>query len=217
MSPRTADPQIRSALIDVAARLLVEEGPAALTTRRLATEVGTSTMAVYTHFAGMEELRRELVAEGFRRLSARLDLVERTDDPVADVCVMGVAYFTNAVSNPHLYRFMFSEEKPHKDSEIGLGTFDRLVQGVARAIEAGRFQGEEVQLATQLWVMTHGIVTLDIAGVLPDEGLKIFADMGYNLFVSFGDSPDSAQRSVADAATRLPAAFFGPGVPPPST
>ena len=217
VTPRTADPQIRTALIDVAARLLVEEGPAALTTRRLATEVGTSTMAVYTHFAGMEQLRHELVAEGFRRLAARLDLVDLTDDPVADVAVMGVAYFTNAVSNPHLYRFMFSQQMAHKDAEISLGTFDRLVAGVERAIEAGRFKGEAAQLATQLWVMTHGIVTLDIAGVLPEEGLKIFADMGFNLFLSFGDRREAAERSVADAASRLPAAFFGPGVPRPAT
>lgn len=210
VTPRTADPQIRSALIDVAARLLVEEGPAALTTRRLATEIGTSTMAVYTHFSGMEQLRHELVAEGFRRLAARLDLVDLTDDPVADVAVMGVAYFTNAVSNPDLYRLMFSAEKAHKDSEISLGTFDRLVAGVSRAIEAGRFKGDAVQLATHLWVMTHGIVTLEIAGVLPEEGLKIFADMGLNLFLSFGDEPDAARRSAAEAAVRLPAAFFAP-------
>src|SRR5687768_11101515 len=168
VTPRTADPQIRTALIDVAARLLVEEGPAALTTRRLATEVGTSTMAVYTHFAGMEQLRHELIAEGFRRLAARLDLVDATDDPVADVAVMGVAYFTNALSNPHLYRFMFSE--PREREEMGLGTFERLVQGVSRAIEAGRFKGDATQLATQLWVTTHGIVTLELAGVLPEEG-----------------------------------------------
>ena len=195
-------------MIEAAARLLVEEGPAALTTRRLATEVGTSTMAVYTHFAGMEELRRELIVEGFSRLAARLDLVDVTDDPVADVAVMGVAYFTNAVANPHLYRFMFSEQKAHEDSEIGLGTFDRLVKGVERAIQAGRFHGDATHLATQLWVMTHGIVTLEIAGVLPDEGLRIFADMGANLMGSFGDDPEAVQRSVMNAAERLPTAFF---------
>ena len=41
--------------------------------RRIAGEVGTSTMAVYTYFAGMEELRREVAREGFRRLAAYLD------------------------------------------------------------------------------------------------------------------------------------------------
>lgn len=207
VSPRTADPEIRAALIEAAARLLVEEGPAALTTRRLATEVGTSTMAVYTHFAGMDRLRASLAEEGFRRLAARLDLVDATDDPVADICVMGVAYVTNAITNPHLYHFMFSESKEH-ESEIGQGTFQRLVDGVARAVAAGRFDGDPEHLAKQLWVMTHGIATLEIAGVLTDEGLRIFADMGLNLFLSFGDYPARATRSVATAGARLPATFF---------
>jgi AcrR family transcriptional regulator len=47
-------------LIDRAARLFSEAGPAALTTRRLAAEAGTSTMAIYTHFGSMSELIREI-------------------------------------------------------------------------------------------------------------------------------------------------------------
>ena len=70
--PRTADPEVRAALTDAAARLLGEEGPAAMTTRRLATEAGTTTTAVYTHFGGKEDLVRAIVWEGFDRLTAHL-------------------------------------------------------------------------------------------------------------------------------------------------
>lgn len=207
VSPKTADPQVRTALIDAAARLLVEEGPASLTTRRLATEVGTSTMAVYTHFEGMDKLRRALAEEGFRRLAERLDQVEDTDDPVADVMVMGLAYFTNAMANPNLYRFMFSQHKNEEDFEIGLDTFQRLIDGVARAVEAGRFKGEPEDLATQLWVMTHGIVTLEIAGVLESEGLRLMAEMGANLLESFGDDRAAINASIVEAGVRLPPTF----------
>jgi hypothetical protein len=51
-------PDVRRRLLEEAARLLGEEGPAALTTRRLAREAGTSTMAVCTHFGGMPALVR---------------------------------------------------------------------------------------------------------------------------------------------------------------
>ena len=44
--PRSADPEVGAALVEAAARILAEEGPAALTTRRVATEARTSTMAV---------------------------------------------------------------------------------------------------------------------------------------------------------------------------
>ena len=57
---------VRRRLVEVAADLLGEEGPAALSARRLAREAGTSTMAVYTHFGGMPALVRAVVAEGSR-------------------------------------------------------------------------------------------------------------------------------------------------------
>src|SRR5438477_232205 len=58
--PRESAPNsaVGPALIEAAARLIATEGASGLTLRRVAEEVGTSTMAVYTHFGGMPELRR---------------------------------------------------------------------------------------------------------------------------------------------------------------
>ncbi|MGH9891611.1 MAG: TetR/AcrR family transcriptional regulator, partial [bacterium] len=104
MSPRTADKQVRLALIEAAARLLAQEGPDALTTRRLASDVGASTMALYTHFEGMDDLRRAVVLEWFTRLSEQLAKVPKTTDPVSDLAAVGWAYFFNAVENEHMFR-----------------------------------------------------------------------------------------------------------------
>src|SRR5919112_597937 len=100
VSPKALDPNVRAKLLDAAARLLAEEGPSALSTRRLATEVGTSTMAVYTYFSGMDELRHALRKEGFDRFGRFLEEVRETDDPVADLAAQGGAYFANAITNP---------------------------------------------------------------------------------------------------------------------
>lgn len=197
MSPKTQDPELRSALIEGAARLLTEHGPDALTTRRLASEVGASTMAVYTYFRGMEELKREVAREGFSRLAEFLDAVPDTDDPVADLGALGGAYFMNALTNFDLYRFMFLERS--EDDDVGEGTFQRLVRAVERAIEAGRFhEADSMALATQLWAMAHGVVTLHKSGCLTlDEALQTLADMGLNLMVAFGDERDLAAASLA--------------------
>ena len=45
-------------------------GPSALSTRRVAAEVGTSTTAIYSLIGSKEELVRQLYLEGFRRLDA---------------------------------------------------------------------------------------------------------------------------------------------------
>ena len=168
MSPRPADPAIRSALIETAARIVATEGRASLTLRRLAKEVGTSTMAVYTHFGSMDELRREVRREGFARLRARLASVKETKDPVADVTLLGAAYYLSATASPNLYRAMFLDGPVDEaDVDTGLDTFMYLVKGIARCLEAGRFprasSPEPADLALELWAITHGMVSLQLA------------------------------------------------------
>src|SRR2546429_7677001 len=107
VSPRRADPDLGANLLQAAARLLAEQGPSALTTRRLAAAVGTSTMAVYTRFSGMDDLVRALVHEGFRHLAERMRAVGASADPVADVAELGIAYRENALEHSHLYAVMF--------------------------------------------------------------------------------------------------------------
>ena len=205
MSPKAPDPRVRTALIDEAAKLLIEHGPDALTTRRLAAAVGTSTMAVYTYFNGMNDLRWAVAREGFDRLARYLDQIERTDDTVADLGALGGAYCRNAVVNPHLYRFMFLERPPDGDPEVGIDTFERLVEGVARAIEAGRFdEADPWDLATQLWAVTHGIITLHLSGILTfDDAMRTLQETALNLYVAFGDDRRAARESMQKALGRI--------------
>jgi len=206
VSPRVADPAIRTTLIEAAARMIATEGPDALTLRRVADEVGTSTMAIYTHFGSMAELRREVRREGFARLADHLGGVARTRDTVTDLVLLGWAYFTNGVSNPHLYRAMFMEHGLDlEDAAIGLDTFEALVNAVRRCVEAGRFDhGEPLAMATQLWSLTHGIVTLHLAGFLSFEQARdALAQAALNLFIGYGDDRGAVQRSVERAARRV--------------
>ena len=200
MSPKPADPAVRVALIETAARLIATEGQAGLTLRRLADEVGTSTMAVYTHFGGMDELRREVRREGFARLGEHLSHAATTDDPVADMGFLGAAYYVNAITNPNLYRAMFMEGPvDDADANVGLDTFAQLVTGVQRCIDAGRFDpGDPVEMATQLWALAHGVVTLQLAHLLPaEQAQECLRAGGNNLFHAFGDDPRALQRSLS--------------------
>src|SRR5258708_29979814 len=103
MSPRTADPALRMALVESAAKLIAEEGSGGLTLRRLAKQVGTSTMAIYTHFGGMDELRQEVRREGFRRLAQHLHAVVPSRDPVFDLGLVGLGCCNNPLIHHQLY------------------------------------------------------------------------------------------------------------------
>jgi AcrR family transcriptional regulator len=205
---------MRSALIEAAARLIAEEGARGLTLRRLVDRVGTSTMSVYTYFGGMEELRRAVRHEGFARLAAHLAEMDNGADPVADVTVLGWAYYRSATSSPHLYRAMFMENPLDEiDARAGRETFDVLVQGVARCITVGRFDpADAVELATQLWAVAHGLITLELARLMaPPQAIGYLFATAENLYRGYGDDPRAAARSVAAARRRtaLPVAEGG--------
>lgn len=170
---------VRTRLVEAAARLLAEDGPKALTARRVAAEVGASTMVLYTHFGGMPELVRAVVEEGFERLAATLAEVPPSDDPLSDLARMAVAYRANALANPHLYSVMFGgaalgticpddEEIRSGRFTIGASTFGVLVDATGRAMAAGLMPGtgdaDPADVSAQLWSALHGYVMLELAG-----------------------------------------------------
>jgi AcrR family transcriptional regulator len=209
VSPRLADPALRTELVETAARLVATEGTAGLTLRRLAREVGTSTMAIYTHFGSMPELRREVRREGFARLRQRLQAVRPTRDPLADLMLLGFAYYQSATAAPNLYRAMFLDGPvDDADSGTGLDTFLRLVTEVTRCQAAGRFpnaaSADPADLAVELWALNHGLVTLQMAGFLePAETLSRLETAGRSLFSAWGDDPKATARSGASMRRRL--------------
>src|SRR6187455_1197704 len=80
------------ALLTAAHRLLAEDGPEALTVRRIAGEAGMSTMNVYSRFGGKDGVIDELYADGYRRLVAEIDSVPETDDVPADLMMVAHTY-----------------------------------------------------------------------------------------------------------------------------
>jgi AcrR family transcriptional regulator len=163
---------IRVQLLQAAAQLVAEHGPDALTTRRLAGEVGTSTMAVYTHFGGMPNLLNALYREAFERFARRLGDVPRTDDPLFDARQLIAAYRRFALDNPHFYAIMFGNSRlefsPNlEDLTFALGTFEVLVDAVQRCVDAGLMSGPALDAGYQVWSALHGAVSLEL--VMPPD------------------------------------------------
>lgn len=206
------DPRTRPALIDVAARLLAQEGPQSLSTRRIATETGSSTMAVYTHFGSMSELVREIVHEGFSRLERYLTSVEPTDDPVADMALLGRGYRGNALANPHLFMVMFGGASlagfslAEEDRQYGRYTLANVIACAQRCIAARRFRPADAELvAHQMWTAVHGIVTLELGDYLipPWDARRCIEAQLVGLMVGAGDTMDAATASVAMSGDRF--------------
>lgn len=214
MASVTTKTSPRDRLLDAAIRVLGETGPESLQARRLAAEVGMSTMAVYTHFGGMPQLIKEIAREGFVRFGRRLQAAPRGDDPVADLLALGLVYRDHAVENPQLYRLMFGVTAPagtrRAATDLSAGgiagdlpesgaAFAHLVGAVTRIIESGRAREEDpVRAAAQIWSAIHGYVLLEIAGYFGETGRgveQVLLPLGTKLAIGAGDAPEAATRS----------------------
>ncbi|WP_197093427.1 TetR/AcrR family transcriptional regulator [Nonomuraea sp. SBT364] len=193
---RMKDPAVRSLLIDRAAQMLAARQP--VTLRSLVAGTGVSTMAVYTYFDGMDGLWTAMRQEGFTRLAARLATITPSEDPVRDLAALGAAYLSNALAVPDLYRVMFDAGFELENPAAADDTLHYLVRGVERASAAGRFRAgvDPLELATQAWMIGHGLASLVATGPLPPEALAHGVPLLTALFVSAGDAPDRCRRSV---------------------
>jgi AcrR family transcriptional regulator len=66
-------PDLRDQLLDAAGRVLETQGPAAVTTRRIAREAGCSEGSIYNHFENKEELLACVVGERIAAFPARVE------------------------------------------------------------------------------------------------------------------------------------------------
>jgi len=161
-------PELKQRLRDAAIEVLVREGPGGVTTRSVARAAETSTPAVYELFGDKAGLVREVFFEGFRVLRAELETTPETDDPVADLRTLGVAYRAFITEHPQLARVMFS--RPFEDfdpgpAELQAGASVRtlIVHRVQRCIDAGEMEGDATDTAHGLVALIQGLAEAEIS------------------------------------------------------
>lgn len=177
------DPR-RRALVEVAARVLAEQGPHGLSLRKVAAEAGGSTQLVYTLFGGKPGLVDALYAEGFRRLAEAQQEALVDAPPPGDpdrICALGHAYRAFARAEPWFFSVMFGRAVPgftprrHTRAGSRASTFGVLVQTVQECLDAGSLVAPDaVDLARLCWGTVHGLTSLEQNGLLGGDDVDAF-------------------------------------------
>ncbi len=169
--PRVHDDALRTRLLEVASESVATGGESAVTVRAVAAAAGTSASAVYALFGSRDELVAAVSAEGFRRFAAHLAAVPRTEDPLADLRALGLAYRSSSLADPHFYRVMFDRAvRPSADAlpAVERPTFRVLRDAVERLMPNAPDERVDAA-AVGLWGLVHGLVSLELAGLLPGD------------------------------------------------
>ena len=177
-NPRGQGDRLRASLLEAANDLLLESGGdmSRFSVRGVTRRAGVSPMALYLHFADLDELMHALFAQNFAELRARVGAAYGSaSDPVEQLRRGGRAYVEWGLERPGNYRVIFSlpdlfpdavAERLERDEWIemageGAATFEDLVEVVQRCIDAGVAGVDNAWVAaTGIWVTLHGITTL---------------------------------------------------------
>lgn len=173
--------QVRKSILDQASAILAQEGPHALSMRKLSEKVGASTIVLYTYFKDKQDILNELYQEGFARLQADLEAVPAGTDAMEYVMALGRAYHRSAVANATYYQIMFTQCVPgFIPSEASMETsktcFVVLRNAVQRCMDAGAItpvsaDASATHTAQVLWGTLHGIISLELFGYLGSSAL----------------------------------------------
>ena len=175
----------RRCVLEVAGRVLAEQGPHGLSLRRIAAEAGGSTQLVYTLFGGKPGLGDALYQEGFRRLSTSMRTAAEAA-PLGDperLVGLGRGYRAFALAEPDFFSVMFgraipgfSPSRPVR-SAMRSQTFGQVLTAAQACLDAGTMQAADAPtLARACWVTAHGLAALETAGLLAVEDTDAFAE-----------------------------------------
>jgi AcrR family transcriptional regulator len=162
--------RISTALINAARGLLLSEGVAGISVRRIAEHAGVTTMAVYSHFGGKEGVLNALFDEGFAHLAAAQQAVPRNIRPAERLLRLCRAYREVASCYPHHYDLMLGNHGAMHGPTIesqqhALATFDTLVEAATIYLARARSANGR-ELAQSLFALSHGWVMLERTGAI---------------------------------------------------
>jgi AcrR family transcriptional regulator len=181
MSPRPApDLDLRREQITRLARDVAEgEGWAAVTMRRLSSELGVSQPVLYSAFTGRQSLIDAVALDGFVALTAALEAVEATS------LARMQAYLDFAAAHPNTYEAMFS--MPSQLS-FAANTHEALIRAFTAirdafptsddATEAGDVRAEVA------WATLHGLATLQASGRQPEERAQARLEAAHQMLIN---------------------------------
>ena len=194
-------PPLRETILDAARAMLLEDGYAGLSMRRIAARIGYSPTALYLHFAGKDAILHALIDEGMGRLGVVLRAAAEEPDARARLRALCAAYVRFGFDNPARYEVMFllhprhMERYPAERFRAARKNLDLFAVALVEAGADGALAAADSNVAASaVWAQLHGVVSLVLAGRLDarlDERAVVEAALAHVAGGLFAPLPDA--------------------------
>jgi AcrR family transcriptional regulator len=178
---RTPSQDVETSLLRAADAVLRREGLAGVTVRAVAAEAGVAPMGVYSRFGSKDGLVDALLIRAIEDFRAAVSAEEEADAAVR-LKSAGRRYRDWALANRRHYDAIFLARTglgSDAVAEASMRAFEELLSRIEYAMAAGVLrQGDVVEVAQQIWSMTHGAVALELHGlVLTDDAAVTYEEL----------------------------------------
>ena len=216
--PREHDERTAAALLAAAERTIQASGPEALSIRGVATDVGTTTRAVYSLFGSKDGLMAALGAHGFDLLRQGLEALPITHDPGVDLIEAALMFRRFALDHPALFAISMQRKPPEafaigaqpglpsRDSSLPLraaanAALDLHRERVARLAHAQSLGDRTVNEATlQFHALCEGLAAVELRGINPPHHWERIWRQAFTALVAGFATPPEADHPTRTLA-----------------
>ncbi|WNC88345.1 TetR/AcrR family transcriptional regulator [Paraburkholderia sp. FT54] len=162
---------LRERILDAARRIVMREGFAALSMRKIADAIEYSPATLYLHFASRDEIAQALCAEGYAQLLETFVPLADIADPAERLKALGRAYVAFGVAHPQTYRLIFMEDPSYTGAALGGAAKNQAAHEEAGITASEATSGDAVEPeddpgAAALHIMISALEELKAAGHL---------------------------------------------------
>ncbi|TDV17137.1 TetR/AcrR family transcriptional regulator [Paraburkholderia caballeronis] len=214
---------LRERILGAARRIVMRDGFAALSMRKIADAIEYSPATLYLHFASRDEIARALCEEGYAQLLGSFAPLAQIADPRERLHALAHAYVGFGREHAQTYRLIFMENPSYTgaalggakkegeaDDDAGDAAFRLLTDALAALKTDGRIpaDADPATWAEALWATLHGIVALSLTcPVFPHAPLETIVDTTFDAWFGAPSAPARARGGKpVDAGPAAPAA-----------
>ncbi len=155
---------LRERILDAAEELLIAEGYANLSMRRLAEVIEYAPSTIYGYFSDKKAILSAVIERTTGHLLDALEDADSTPGPLTRLRMLGRAYVEFALRYPRHYEVLFQLRNPTVpviETAAFTAAIERFEAAVAEGVRKGLFRRCAVQATAQaFWAACHGVVSL---------------------------------------------------------